>query len=252
MIGNSLWTVAIAGALAAPIVALPIIGLPLGKLRLLGAIAEAASYAEYRLRTKAWTLADATDYLVDQTVLPFGGLVLLFLPLVVILSARLVSRQRTDWGLLFVLTGMVAVWGELWLASTAWQLAQFHPLFLGFAAVPLLPLVVASAGLLMDGRRRAWLLTVCTTAGFVAYTVLGFGLDFLARRIALPTRGGISPSEVIEGIIPGGLSTLLFIWLLLLGWTILVWLVWSGRAAVSLVRTAQDQSPTAPVAESVE
>lgn len=77
-----------------------------------------------------------------------------------------------------------------------------------------------------------WPLTVVT----LTYTVAGLSLMAWARSIALPTRGGISPSEVLEGIVPGGLNTMLMVWLVLALLTAVIWVAFwigSGRSGTS-------------------
>ena len=53
------------------------------------------------------------------------------------------------------------------------------------------------------------------------YTTLGFTLLWYSRTVALPTHGGISPHEVVESIIPGGLETVLIIWIALMTLTVI-------------------------------
>jgi hypothetical protein len=57
------------------------------------------------------------------------------------------------------------------------------------------------------------------------FTVLCLGLLLWSRSVALPTKGGISPHEVVEGLIPGGVGTLLTLWigLVLVAASIYVW-----------------------------
>lgn len=57
----------------------------------------------------------------------------------------------------------------------------------------------------------------------VGYTILAIAILWWGRKVALPTNGGISPSEVVEGIIPGGLATLIYIWFALLFLTAWAW-----------------------------
>ena len=61
------------------------------------------------------------------------------------------------------------------------------------------------------------------TSVAVVYTLLLGALSLWAREVALPTKGGISPSEVIEGFVFGGLNTLLLLWLLIFLATIGAW-----------------------------
>lgn len=61
------------------------------------------------------------------------------------------------------------------------------------------------------------------TAVWLIYTLIFLALNFQARRIALPTRGGISVSEVLEGWTPGGVTTLLALWMALLLMVLGVW-----------------------------
>ncbi|MFB0538212.1 MAG: hypothetical protein ACETWR_24895 [Anaerolineae bacterium] len=61
------------------------------------------------------------------------------------------------------------------------------------------------------------------TSVAVVYTLLLGALSLWAREVALPTKGGISPSEVIEGFVSGGLNTLLLLWLLIFLATIGAW-----------------------------
>lgn len=55
------------------------------------------------------------------------------------------------------------------------------------------------------------------------YTVLAVALMRWADKVALPTRGGISPSEIIEGIIPGGVNTVVYLWFAFLFLTAWAW-----------------------------
>lgn len=58
------------------------------------------------------------------------------------------------------------------------------------------------------------------------YTILVVALIFESRNIACPlspTCSGISPSEVLEGWIPGGLNTFVILWIALLLTTAIVW-----------------------------
>jgi hypothetical protein len=58
----------------------------------------------------------------------------------------------------------------------------------------------------------------------VLYTVGAFALVNCARDVSLPTRGGISASEVLQGVVPGGISTLLIVWVALVILTVVAWL----------------------------
>jgi hypothetical protein len=69
--------------------------------------------------------------------------------------------------------------------------------------------------------KARWPITMLTAI----YTVAAIVLTAWARSIGLPTRGGISPSEVLEGVVPGGLTTLLVIWILLMLLTLAVWVI---------------------------
>ena len=53
------------------------------------------------------------------------------------------------------------------------------------------------------------------TAVAVIYTALCLALLLWTRSVASPTGGGISPSELLEGLVPGGLFTVLALWVVL-------------------------------------
>ena len=57
--------------------------------------------------------------------------------------------------------------------------------------------------------------TRVATAIVIVYSALFLTLSLWARSVALPTGEGISPSERLEGIIPGGLLTLIVVWIAL-------------------------------------
>lgn len=65
--------------------------------------------------------------------------------------------------------------------------------------------------------------TRAVSVAIAIYTVFAFVVMSWARYIALPTNGGISASEVVEGVIPGGLNTLL------LGWVLLTFMIVGAR-----------------------
>ena len=50
-------------------------------------------------------------------------------------------------------------------------------------------------------------------------------LMLYTARIADPTAGGISRSEVLEGIVPGDLNSLLIVWAALVFIAVLVWVL---------------------------
>jgi hypothetical protein len=79
---------------------------------------------------------------------------------------------------------------------------------------------------LLRARRVAALLTVL-------YTTTAAALVGWARAVALPTRGGISASEVLDGVVPGGLTALLVVWVLLVCLTAAVWAEHLRRAALT-------------------
>lgn len=57
----------------------------------------------------------------------------------------------------------------------------------------------------------------------VIYTIAVIALTMWARNTALPHLGGISASEVLEGVVPGGLTMLLPLWVLLVFLTAAAW-----------------------------
>lgn len=61
------------------------------------------------------------------------------------------------------------------------------------------------------------------TAATIIYSLLLLALLVGGRAVAFPTEGGISPSEALEGMVPGGLATLLIFWLVLFCCTVGAW-----------------------------
>jgi len=63
----------------------------------------------------------------------------------------------------------------------------------------------------------------------LGYLILFLYLDWYARSIAKPTNGGISVSEVLEGIFPGGLIGLLSLFGILVFITLVTWIIFFAK-----------------------
>lgn len=80
-----------------------------------------------------------------------------------------------------------------------------------------------------------------TFIAFWGYTLLALAVVGLARAIAGPTRGGISPHELVEVWIPGGVLTILTGWLVVAAAWVAITVVIALVAVFQRIRTRLQQ-----------